>query len=409
VTAVEPAFDPGSVGDAFGQRYGVTPAVLVRAPGRVNVIGEHTDYSNLPVMPMAIQRSLQVAAGPAADGRITAYSTEFGACELMVSDAETEPQGWARYLWAAAAEQPPADGVRLLVSGDLPVESGLSSSAALVTGVLAAIAAVAGDELEPAELIRRAIAAEQRVGVRSGGMDQTIVVCGRAGALLRIDFDPPATRSVTMPEGLAIVLAFSCERAAKAGGARRQYNTLVTAARLAAMMLSRALGIDDQRHLASLRGRPGLQAAVDDLPEHASIADVMGASTATARLAPDVAVTEPLPVGAAARHAFTEADRVNEVEPALLRGDLRRFGAALSASHQSLSIELDCSTPALDALCSAMLDAGALGARLTGAGFGGYALAAVEQSAAARVLAAAIEATGGPAFVAEPSQGLTVT
>ena len=405
---MEAALGRGMVSDAFRQRYGVAPVVLVRAPGRVNVIGEHTDYSNLPVMPMAIQRSLLIAAGPAADGRITAYSTEFGASELVDSDIAIEPQGWARYLWAAAAEQPPADGVRLLVGGDLPVESGLSSSAALVTGVLAAIAALAGNQLDPAELIRRAIAAEQRVGVRSGGMDQTIVVCGRAGALLRIDFDPPATRSVTMPDGLAIVLAFSGERAAKAGAARRRYNALVTAARLAAMVLSRALGMEDQMHLADLRGRPRLQAAVDALPEHASIADVMGGSTATARLAPDVAATDPLPVGAAARHAFAEADRVDEAEVALLHGDLRRFGAVLSASHRSLSTELACSTPSLDAVCSAMLDAGALGARLTGAGFGGYALAAVKHSAVGRVLAAGIEATGGPAFIAEPSPGLTV-
>src|SRR3954447_23316789 len=135
--------------DRFRQRFGRAPAVVVRAPGRVNVIGEHTDYSNLPVMPMAIQRSLTVAASPADDGRITAHSTIFGDARVnvVVPDENADVEGWSRYLNAAAAEMPGPCGVDLLVAGDLPPESVLSSSAALITGVLAALATVAGQQL----------------------------------------------------------------------------------------------------------------------------------------------------------------------------------------------------------------------------------------------------------------------
>src|SRR3954453_22944904 len=127
--------------DRFRQRFGTAPTVVVRGPGRVNVIGEHTDYSNLPVMPMAIQRSLTVAASPTDNGRITAHSTIFGDARVNVGvpDENADVEGWGRCLTAAAAEMPGAGGVDLLVAGDLPPESGLSSSAALITGVLAAL------------------------------------------------------------------------------------------------------------------------------------------------------------------------------------------------------------------------------------------------------------------------------
>src|SRR3954451_9495674 len=149
--------------DRFQERFGVAPTVVVRAPGRVNVIGEHADYSNLPVMPTAIQRSLTIAASPARDGRITAHSTMFGDARISpagVPDDDSDVGGWSRYLAAAAAEMTESGGGDLLVAGDLPPESGLSSSAALITGVLAALAAVAGRELDQPELVRRAIAAE---------------------------------------------------------------------------------------------------------------------------------------------------------------------------------------------------------------------------------------------------------
>src|SRR3954447_19533777 len=114
--------------DRFRQRFGRAPAVVVRAPGRVNVICEHNDYSSLLVMPMAIQRSLTVAASPASDGRITAHSTMFGAARIEAAGAlgaDAHLEGWSRYLAAAAAEMPESGGIDLLVAGDLPPESGL--------------------------------------------------------------------------------------------------------------------------------------------------------------------------------------------------------------------------------------------------------------------------------------------
>jgi galactokinase len=394
-----------AVVEEFRHRFGTPPEVIVRAPGRVNVIGEHTDYSLLPVMPMAIQRALIVAASRAEGEGVRAHSLGFGDAELTDHEA-----GWGRYVAAALPELQRPVAANIMIGGDLPAESGLSSSAALTTGVLAAISLLAGLDIDGDDLVRRAIAAEHRVGVRSGGMDQTVVVHGKAGSLLRIDFDPPSRRNVPIPDGLVLVVASSGARAAKAGEARQRYNGLVVGARLAAIVLSRALLPHEHPHLSAVRGRPGLALQVEKLPESASLAQIGVAPDAWVSL--DLAGFSPhqaVPLAAAARHALGEADRVDAAEDALSAGHIVEFGAILDASHASLRDDLRCSTESLDRLCAAMRRAGAVGARLTGAGFGGYAVAAVPLESVEAVLAAAISATGGPAFVAEPSQGLSWT
>jgi galactokinase len=373
--------DEAEVVSEFRRRFVRAPTVVVRAPGRVNIIGEHTDYSLLPVMPMAIQRSLVVASGPGDGRHVSAHSLDFGDAVVAVDGPSGDaPTGWARYLAAAVDELPTGAGAHLVVGGDLAPESGLSSSAALITGVLAALAGSAGHELDRDALVRMAIAAEQRVGVRSGGMDQTVVVHAHAGSLLRIDFDPQARRDVPLPEGLAIVLAYSGERAAKAGPVRQQFNGLVLAAQLAAIMLSRELGTPEHRHLSKVVDNAGVGDAARELPDSTSFADVFGggaaaepggADAAADVLPPGFPTDLAVPVGRAARHALAEAERVDRAEAALIAGDVATFGRLLDASQASLRDQLRCSTAALDRVCAAMRDAGALGARLTGAGFGG--------------------------------------
>ncbi len=270
-----------------------------------------------------------------------------------------------------------------------------------------------GAPLEPEDVVRRAIVAERHTGVETGGMDQTVIVFAESGAALRIDFDPPGHHPVPLPQGLAFVAAYSGEDAPKAGAARAAYNERVVGARLAAAMLADSVGLD-LTYPITLRQVAGVDVVdvlVDGLPERISATEVAhGADVDVEHL---VRLTAgrfdhqvKVPVRRVARHILSEAARVDETEAALLACDLPAVGRLLNESHNSLHDDLRCSTPALDKVCAAMRKAGALGARLTGAGFGGYALAAAAPDRVAAVIAAAEAATGGPAFEVCASDGL---
>jgi galactokinase len=211
---------------------------------------------------------------------------------------------------------------------------------------------------------------------------------------------------VTVPPEFAFVVASSGQRAAKGGAVRDRYNELVLAARLAALLLGERCGRPGVTVLGALGDCGDLAPTAEELPLTASLSDIDVDPELDRLLPPGFDRHRPVAVRAAARHAISEARRVDLVEAALARHSIDDVGAALRGSHVSLRDELRCSTPALDALCAAMEAAGAAGARLTGAGFGGYAVAVTMTDLAATVIDGAVRATGGPAFVAEPSQGV---
>jgi galactokinase len=244
-------------------------------------------------------------------------------------------------------------------------------------------------------------------------MDQETIVFAEAGAALRIDFRPPNHRLVRLPEGLRFVVASSGEEAPKGGAAKDAYNERVVGARMAAVMLADELGIDldSPPTLGQIAGVDVVDILVDGLPEKISPIEVAhGAQVDIARIVQLSHETfdarQKLPVKRVARHILSEAERVDAAEAALTAGDLRAFGDLLNASHNSLREDFRCSTAALDRLCAAMRKAGAYGSRLTGAGFGGFALAACGPEAVDGVIAAAETATGGPAFEVHASAGL---
>lgn len=409
-----------SIRAAFAEHFGAAPVVLVRAPGRVNLIGEHTDYSHLPVLPMAIGQGLTIAAAPAATPFVAAASADFPELANVPRNAPAPAaeSGWPRYVAGAVkelADVAPGLGAQLFVSGDLPAGGGLSSSSALTVGIIAALNAVWDCGLDRAAIVRRAIVAERHAGVESGGMDQTVIAFAEAGAALRIDFDPPGHHTVALPPGLCFVAAYSGEEAPKAGAARDAYNERVVGARLAAAMVADAVGLDLD-HPITLRQVAGVDVAdilVDGLPERLSATEVAhGVDLDVEHL---VRLTAgrfdhqvKVPVRRVARHILSEAVRVDEAEAALLAADLPAFGRLLNESHNSLRDDFRCSTPALDRLCAAMRKAGALGSRLSGAGFGGYALAATSPDRLPAVLAAALAATGGPAFEVSAAAGYSL-
>jgi N-acetylgalactosamine kinase len=389
----------------FEDRFRCAPQLVVSAPGRVNIVGEHTDYSGFPVLPMAIQRRVVLLAAAADDDRVLAASEQLDG----TYDSAAEPTApWTRYVAAAIVAVGQAGGARLLVAGDLPPTGGLSSSSAVTVATVTALLSVWNLDGDRDRIVELALAAERSTGVEGGAMDQTIIVHARRGNALRIDFSPPARRQVEVPDTICFVAGYCGSPAAKGGDAMEEYNRRVVGCRLAAVSLAALSGVDPAtvRTLADVRDRAG---GVDELPESASARQVaVGARIASdldrltsGRIDADV----ELPLRAMARHVFSESRRVDHAEEALRSGDLVRIGEILDESHRSLSDDFGVSTPSLDALVSAGRDAGASGARLTGAGFGGWAIAACSPAATARV-ADAMRSIAGSAFVATASEGL---
>ena len=403
---------------AFQERFGVEAAVVVRAPGRVNLIGEHTDYCGLPVLPIAIDRATFVAAAPTEDGVLRAVSTAFPArAEIPRSAPRHQSEPWHQYLAGALQELAavaPGRGANLLIDGDLPTSGGLSSSSSLTVGVIAALAAAWGGRLEPADVARLATTAERQAGAETGGMDQQAIALGRAGHALRIDFLPPATRYVPLPEGLSFVIAYSGEEAPKGGAVRDAYNERVVGTRIAALMLADMLGVELEGTplLGNVAGIDAAAVMVDELPEQMAPRNAANAVEAdveriTRFAASHFDSSRKVPVKRYGQHVLAEAERVDAAEKALLAGDLKAFGRLLNESHDSLRNDYRCSTPALDKVAAAMRKSGAFGARLTGAGFGGYAMAACAPEKVEAVVAAAVAATGGPAFEVTATDGLS--
>ncbi|HJR91399.1 MAG TPA: galactokinase family protein [Acidimicrobiia bacterium] len=400
---------------AFRSRFGRAPDVVVSAPGRVNLIGEHTDYSLLPVMPFAIDRRLTLACAAIDSWEI--HST-FEETSLTGIPGEV---GWHRYVTAAVRHTGYAGGVAGIVTSDLPATGGLASSSALMMALIAALYGLEG-RLDPtaacvAEIVRTAASAERQVGVESGAMDQTVIAYGRKANALRIDFaldGSPRVTNVPWPPDLQVVVAYSGEPAHKGAGAQFAYNRSVVSCRVAAALLARAAGLSVPAPL--VLGRVADVDGVQDLAARLPIAttarvvardlgvDIGSLVRLTATgFDPDV----PLPVRASAVHVLAEAGRVDAAQDALTAGDSCALGELLDASHASLGA-FGASTPRLDALTAAMREAGASGSRLTGAGFGGNALALCDPGRADRIVAAALAATGGPAYAVAPDDGLHI-
>lgn len=385
--------------------------LTLRSPGRVNLIGEHTDYMNLPVLPMAIQRGITIRASVAdLPGLVAASSSE--PTPVVVDLEGPVPEGWGRYLLGALQQLGNAavgKGAEIYLDGDLPATGGLSSSSALTTGVLKTLVTLWGVDLDDDEIVRRAIAAERIVGVESGGMDQTVIMFAEAGAALRIDWDPPQRTSVPIPDDFRFVIAYSGEAAPKGGSARDEYNERVVSCRAAALLLAEATGTDPGSP-PLLRPFVGSDLATTELPVTATAAeiatlvgvdvDVLVGLTA-GRFDPD----SDLRVSRAAQHVLEEARRVDDAEAALRAADGAELGRLFDASHASLQ-SYGVSTAGLDAVTTAARDAGALGARLTGAGFGGWAVALCRPGSVDLVTQAMAAAGEGLAFEVVPSEGI---
>jgi galactokinase len=337
---------------------------VVHAPGRVNLIGEHTDYNEGLVLPAAIDLGISIALIPSDDRRVE--MTLAGTGERAGFDLDAigpKSGGWIDYVagtaWAMAEAGLPTQGFRGLLSSDLPPGAGLSSSAAIE---LAAAWAMSGGDRPPGDMMRLAQTAQRAenryVGVACGLMDQFAVAFGRAEHAVWLDCRTLEHRTVPLPRGTRLVI---CHSGSPRKLAASEYN---------------ARRADCDRAVARLAGLD---------PTVVSLRDVDRELLATGRdLLDDAAYRR-------ARHVVGENDRVMTMIAALEAGDLDTVGEVLAVSHISLRDDYEVSSPALDALVDiAGTVPGVIGARLTGAGFGGCTVNLVHDDAVA-ALRGAIE------------------
>jgi galactokinase len=355
---------------AFRERAGRDPDGVWAAPGRVNLIGEHTDYNDGFVLPMAIDRLVLVAAGRRDDGRLRLWSLQTGQPEdLTLADVGPgRVEGWAAYpagvAWALGQAGVEVGGADLVVDGDVPAGAGLSSSAALECATATALADLHGARLEARALATLARRAENEVvGVPSGAMDQMVSMLGRSGHALFLDTRSLETEQVPLPleesgRCLVVIDTRAGHRLVDGAYADRQAACAAAAAVLGVPAL-RDASLAQVEAAADALGDPGLRRA---------------------------------------RHVVTENARVLEAVDLLRDGELDRLGPLLTASHASLRDDYEVSSPELDTAVAAAMDAGAVGARMTGAGFGGSAIALVEGRLASRVGDRAREAFAAAGF-----------
>ncbi|MEU6865123.1 galactokinase [Streptomyces sp. NPDC046876] len=359
--------------DAFRRLYGSAPEGVWAAPGRVNLIGEHTDYNDGFCLPFALPQRTQVAASRRTDGLLRLHSADVpsGVLTLRLADLDPArppqgPDGWARYpagvLWAlldAGLPVSPLGGADLHISSDVPAGAGLSSSAALEVATALALTDLYGIPVTRTELAALARRAENAyVGVPCGVMDQTASACATAGHALHLD-----TRSLDRQH-----IPFDC---AAAGLRLLVIDTRVKHDLADGAYAERRASCHGA---AALLGLPALR----DLP----YADL---DAALARLGDPVQRRR-------VRHVVTENERVVRVEELLRAGRLRDAGPLLTEGHASLRDDYEVSCPELDLAVATAEAAGAYGARMTGGGFGGSALALIDADAEAAVAGAVTQA-----------------
>ncbi|RVW01432.1 galactokinase [Rhodococcus xishaensis] len=334
--------------DMFRREFGGGPDSVWAAPGRVNLIGEHVDYAGGLCLPIALPHSTSAAVSPRSDGLIRLRSTEAGPWDGRLADVGPgRPDGWAAYpagvIWALRENGLFTDdfgGVDVAFVSAVPIGAGLSSSAALECSLALALVS----DADRVELAAACVRAENEVArAPTGGMDQAASLLASEGQALLLDSASDSMSQVPFdPEGLTLLVVDTRAPHRLADGAYAQRRGTVERA-------ARRLGVGSLRELAD-QGRGGID-AVQSLQDDA--------------------------LRRRARHVISEIARVRLAVQALHSGDFAELGRLLYASHLSLSRDFEVSCAELDNAVESTLIAGALGARMTGGGFGGSAIALI--------------------------------
>ncbi|KAA0024773.1 galactokinase [Antrihabitans cavernicola] len=358
--------------------------VVAQAPGRINLIGEHTDYNQGYAMPIALEERTTVRFEPDGSDTVRLTSEQDGvdaAFALPVRPGEVD--GWAAYpagvLWALAAAGHRVVGGTIRVTSDVPIGAGLSSSAALECAVLLAMNAAAGTELELLEVARIAQRGENDfVGAPTGLMDQLASLHGAVDRALLIDFDDLSVQPVVFDlelNGLRLLVINS-------NAAHHHSSGEYASRRESCARVALALGVESLRQV---QGVDGVLDRIDDEVDRRR-----------------------------ARHILGENQRVLDCAEALGASDFRRVGELMNQSHASMRDDFEITTPHIDLIADSAVRHGALGARMTGGGFGGCVIALVPEGELGRIgeaIEADIAEGGFPAptlFVARAGQGASI-
>lgn len=345
-----------SLGDSFRRLFGSEPAVVVRAPGRANLLGEHTDYNDGFVLPIAIDRSVLFAAAPRADRQVILHAFDLDtSTEFSLDDLAPSPvQRWSNYQRGVAhflqARGYPLQGMNAALTSDVPIGSGLSSSAAVEMAAAFAFRALNRLDISLPDLALVCQQAEHEfAGMPCGIMDQFVSALGRRGHALLLDCRSLAYEHVPLSAGLRVVVCDTGVRRELAGSEYR---------------LRRAQCEEAVRHLQAVL--PGIRALRDVRPEQ--LAEHRA-------LLPEVVYRR-------ARHVVLATARMGQAVAALRLGDAVAFGQAMRDCHASLREDYEVSCPELEALVDAANEVeGCYGSRLTGAGFGGCTVSLVAAEA----------------------------
>ncbi len=338
-------------GNEFAARFGGPPAFIARAPGRVNLIGEHTDYNDGFVLPMAIDREICIAFRARADRRVVLQSMDYHeSAEFELSDVQRQAHHWIEYVKGAAVALE-SSGTALrgwegVIAGDVPRGAGLSSSAALELAALRVFTHLAGTDWDPvaAALLGRRIENEW-IGVNSGIMDQMVVACALPQHALLLDCRSLASEQVALPAELAVIIL---DTATRRGLVDSAYN--------------------------ERREQCERAAEIFDVP---ALRDVTRAILEAGKPRLDALAYRR------ARHVVTENERTVRAADALRAGDAVQLGRLMNESHASLRDDFQVTNGALDTIVAiAQQHDACYGARMTGAGFGGCAVAITSREAA---------------------------
>jgi len=356
-------YEPERVVEALFEKFGEGGNVCVtRAPGRVNLIGEHTDYNGGFVLPMGLDRDVVVAGRKIGGQHVRVYSCNFDEIgEFEIGEWEQEKIGWLNYIKGVAREfceqGVELSGMELAFGGDVPVGAGLSSSAALEVAVAWCFMVLSESVFERTEIALMCQRAENEfVGVKCGIMDQFAAALSRAGFALFLDCRGLHYEHVRLPEDVKIVI---CNTGVKRELAGSEYNKRRAECEQALKYFRQFK--PDAEYLRDVGWEEFLKYS-DGLPE---------------------------PARSRARHVITENERVLRAVEALGVGDVKEFGELMYESHESLREDYEASSPELDLIVNIARGVeGVYGARMTGAGFGGCCVAVVEEDAVERFVEA---------------------
>ncbi|KAG8370552.1 hypothetical protein BUALT_Bualt14G0129000 [Buddleja alternifolia] len=439
-TSLEPVYGTGSHLDEAEQRFnklkskfveffGHPPEIYARSPGRVNLIGEHIDYEGYSVLPMAIKQDTIVAIRKCEGEKVLRIANvnreKYSMCTYAADpDQEIDLKnhkwghyficgykGFYEYAKSKGIDAGKTVGLEVVVDGIVPTGSGLSSSAAFVCSSTIAIMAALGANFPKKELAQLTCECERHIGTQSGGMDQAISVMAQSGFAALIDFNPIRSTEVQLPAGGTFVIAHSLAESQKAVTAATNYNNRVVECRLASIVLGIKLGMkpeeaitkvktlsDVEELCVSFAGKSGSSDPVVAVKEYLkeepySMEDIekitnakLEAIFANSPSSLDVLrAAKHFKLHQRAAHVYSEAKRVYAFKDTVSSKSseeemLKKLGCLMNESHHSCSVLYECSCPELEELVKISRDNGALGARLTGAGWGGCAVALVKEN-----------------------------